>query len=264
MSKLLRTENISKYFGGVKALVDVNMEIRSDEILGIIGPNGAGKTTLFNVLTGFDKPNKGRVFCYDKDVTGKPVHEMCKLGMGRTFQNIRLFGQMKVIDNLVVGMHTKLFVSLVEVVLNSKSGQLKEISAYKKAHEILKYLKIDDVAFELASNLPYGKQRKVEIARALASQPKLLLLDEPSAGMNPKETEELIELIEGIKDNFGPIIIIIEHNMQLIMGISDRIIVLNFGEKIAEGTPKEIQNNKLVIEAYLGQEEEKLKNAFRD
>ncbi len=252
MSTLLNTENISKYFGGVKALIDVNMEIRSDEILGIIGPNGAGKTTLFNVLSGFDKPTKGKVFCYDKDVTGKAVHEMCKLGMGRTFQNIRLFGQMKVIDNLVVGMHTKLFVNLVEVVLDSKSSRLKENVAYKRAHEILNYLKIDDVAFELASNLPYGKQRKVEIARALSSQPKLLLLDEPSAGMNPKETEELMKLIGGIKDNFGPIVVIIEHNMQLVMGISDRIIVLNFGKKIAEGTPKEIQNNKLVIEAYLG------------
>jgi len=252
MNTLLRAENISKYFGGVKALVDINFEARSDEILGIIGPNGAGKTTLFNVLSGFDKPTKGKVFCYDKDVTGKAVHEMCKLGMGRTFQNIRLFKQMKVIDNLVVGMHTKLFVNLAEVVLNSKSGRLKENDAYKEAHEILQYLKIDDVAFELASNLPYGKQRKVEIARSLSSQPKLLLLDEPSAGMNPKETEELMKLIGGIKDNFGPIVVIIEHNMQLVMGISDRIMVLNFGKKIAEGTPKEIQNNKLVIEAYLG------------
>jgi len=252
MSTLLSTENISKYFGGVKALVDINMEVKSDEILGIIGPNGAGKTTLFNVLSGFDKPSKGKVLYYNKDVTGRPVHEMCKLGMGRTFQNIRLFGQMKVIDNLVVGMHNKLFVNLVEVVLNSKSGRLKENIAYKKAKEILKYLKIDDVAFELASNLPYGKQRKVEIARALSSQPKLLLLDEPSAGMNPNETEELMKLIGGIKDNFGTVVIIIEHNMQLVMGISDRIIVFNFGKKIAEGTPKEIQNNKLVIEAYLG------------
>jgi branched-chain amino acid transport system ATP-binding protein len=252
MSTLLKTENVSKYYGGVKALVDVNLEVRSDEILGIIGPNGAGKTTLFNVLTGFDKPTKGKVFCYDKDVTGKAVHEMCQLGMGRTFQNIRLFSQMKVIDNLVVGMHTKLFVNLAEIVLNSKSGKLKESSAYKRAHEILQYLKIDDVAYELASNLPYGKQRKVEIGRALSSQPKLLLLDEPSAGMNPNEVGELMKLIGGIKDNFGPVVVIIEHNMQLVMGISDRIMVLNFGEKIAEGTPKEIQNNQLVIEAYLG------------
>jgi len=252
MNTLLDVESISRYFGGVKALFEVSMQVKSDEILGIIGPNGAGKTTLFNVLSGFDKPTKGRIFYYDKDVTGKPVHEMCKLGMGRTFQNIRLFGKMKVIDNLVVGMHTKLFVNFIEVVLNSKSGRLKENNVYKKAHEILKYLKIDDIAFELASNLPYGKQRKVEIARALSSQPKLLLLDEPSAGMNPNETEELMKLIGGIKDNFGPVVVIIEHNMQLVMGISDRIIVLNFGKKIAEGTPKEIQNNQLVIEAYLG------------
>ena len=181
---------------------------------------------------------------------------MCKLGIGRTFQNIRLFGQMNVIDNLVVGMHTKLFINLVEIILNSKSNRFKENQAYTKAHEILNYLKIDNVAFELASNLPYGKQRKVEIARALSSQPKLLLLDEPSAGMNTKETGELMELIGGLKDKFGPAVVVIEHNMQLVMGISDRILVLNFGEKIAEGTPQEIQNNKLVIEAYLGEEEE--------
>jgi len=228
------------------------MGVKSDEILGIIGPNGAGKTTLFNLLGGFDKPTKGKIFFCGKEVTGKAVHEMSKLGMGRTFQNIRLFGQVKVIDNLLIGMHTKLDVNLLEVVLNSKSYRLKENDAYRKAHEILQYLKIDDVAFEIASNLPYGKQRKVEIARAISSQPKLLLLDEPSAGMNPKETQELMQLIEGIKDNFGSTIVIIEHNMQLVMGISDRVIALNFGKKIAEGAPKEIQNNQLVIETYLG------------
>jgi branched-chain amino acid transport system ATP-binding protein len=232
------------------------MEVNDHEILGIIGPNGAGKTTLFNVLTGFDRPTGGKVYCYEQEVTNKPVHEMCKLGIGRTFQNIRLFGQMNVIDNLVVGMHTKLLINLVEIVLNSKSNRFKESQAYVKAHEILNYLKIDDVAFELAGNLPYGTQRKIEIARALSSQPKLLLLDEPSAGMNTKETGELMELIGGAKDKFGPAIVVIEHNMQLAMGISDRILVLNFGEKIAEGTPKEMQNNKLVIEAYLGEEEE--------
>jgi branched-chain amino acid transport system ATP-binding protein len=257
MNTILNIKSISKYFGGVKALIDVSMQVKSDEIVGIIGPNGAGKTTLFNVITGFDKPTKGKVFCDRKDVTGKPVHEMCKLGMGRTFQNIRLFGQMKVIDNLVVGMHTKLFINLVEVILNSKSGRLKESNVYEKAHEIIKYLKIDDVAFELAGNLSYGKQRKIEIARALASQPNLLLLDEPSAGMNPRETEELMELIGGIKDKFGPAVLIIEHNMRVVMGICDRIIVLNFGEKIVEGIPKDIRNNKLVIESYLGYEEEK-------
>ena len=232
------------------------MEVNDHEILGIIGPNGAGKTTLFNVLTGFDRPTGGKVYFYEQEVTNKPVHEMCKLGIGRTFQNIRLFGQMNVIDNLVVGMHTKLLINLVEIVLNSKSNRFKESQAYVKAHEILNYLKIDDVAFELAGNLPYGTQRKIEIARALSSQPKLLLLDEPSAGMNTKETGELMELIGGAKDKFGPAIVVIEHNMQLAMGISDRILVLNFGEKIAEGTPKEMQNNKLVIEAYLGEEEE--------
>ena len=230
----------------------MNIEVNEDEILAIIGPNGAGKTTLFNVLTGFDRATEGKVYFYGQEVTNKPVHEMCKLGIGRTFQNILLFSQMKVIDNVVVGMHTKLPINLFEVILNSKSNCSKESQAYAKAHEILTYLKIDDTAFELASNLSYGKQRKVEIARALASQPKLLLLDEPSAGMNPSETKELMNLIEGIKDNFESNVVIIEHNMQLVMGISYRIIVLNFGKKIAEGTPKDIQNNQLVIKAYLG------------
>ena len=181
---------------------------------------------------------------------------MSKLGIGRTFQNIRLFGQMKVIDNLVVGMHNKIQVNFVEVILNSKSKRLKDSQAYAEAHKILHYLKIDDLAFELASNLPYGKRRKVEIARAISSQPKLLLLDEPSAGMNTKENIELMKMIKGLKDEFEIGIVIIEHNMQLVMGISERMLVLNFGEMIAKGTPKEMQNNKLVIEAYLGEEEE--------
>jgi len=164
--------------------------------------------------------------------------------------------QLRVINMALLYSIVALSINLLEIVLNSKSNCFKEIKAYAEAHEILRYFKIDDVAFELASNLPYGKQRKVEIARALSSQPKLLFLDEPSAGMNTKETGELMELIRGVKDKFGPAVVVIEHNMQLVMGIFDRILVLNFGEKIAEGTPKEIQNNKLVIEAYLGEEEE--------
>ena len=255
MSVIFKGEKISKYFGGVKALIDVDIEIRNDEILGVIGPNGAGKTTLFNVITGFDSLSKGKLSFEDVDVTGKLVHEMCAVGFARTFQNIRLFSAMTVIDNLVTGMHTKLHSGLFGSILKLKSNVRKENEAYEKAHEILTYLGIDQYAGEIADNLPYGKQRKVEIGRALASEPKIILLDEPSAGMNPQETAELMELIAGISKR-GPAVVVIEHNMQLIMGICDRITVLNFGEKICEGAPEYVQSDQSVIEAYLGQEEE--------
>jgi branched-chain amino acid transport system ATP-binding protein len=252
---LMRAERIDKFFGGVKALIGVDLEIRRDEILGVIGPNGAGKTTLFNVLTGFSKPTKGKVFFDGHDVTGKPVYLVCHMGIGRTFQNIRLFGQMTVIDNVVVGMHNRLPTHLLGIALKLPSTVRKEREAYDRAGSILEYLGLGDVAGELAANLPYGRQRKVEIARALASEPKLILLDEPSAGMNPQEALELMTLVGGIR-KMGPSVVVIEHNMQVVMGISDRVAVLDFGNKICEGSPEEVRNDNRVIEAYLGREED--------
>jgi len=252
---LMRAERIDKHFGGVQALLGVDLEIRRDEILGVIGPNGAGKTTLFNVLTGFSEPTKGKVFFDGQEVTGKPVYAVCRKGIGRTFQNIRLFGQMRVIDNVVVGMHNRLHVHLLGITLRLPSTLRKEREAYDRAGQILEYLGLGDVAGEMAANLPYGRQRKVEIARALASEPKLILLDEPSAGMNPQEALELMSLISGIR-KMGPSVVVIEHNMQVVMGISDRVAVLDFGKKICEGTPEEVRNDDGVIEAYLGREED--------
>jgi branched-chain amino acid transport system ATP-binding protein len=252
---LMRAEGIDKFFGGVQALLGVDLEIRRDEILGVIGPNGAGKTTLFNVLTGFSRPTRGKVFFDNQDVTGKPVYVVCQKGIGRTFQNIRLFGQMTVIDNVVVGMHNRLHMHLLGITLRLPSTMRKEREAYDKAGRILEYLGLGDVTWELAANLPYGRQRKVEIARALASEPKLILLDEPSAGMNPQEATDLMTLISGIR-KMGPSVVVIEHNMQVVMGISDRVAVLDFGKKICEGTPEEVRNDEGVIEAYLGREED--------
>jgi branched-chain amino acid transport system ATP-binding protein len=255
MAVLLQAVNIDKFFGGVKALIDVNIDIMDDQILGVIGPNGAGKTTLFNVLTGFDGPTNGKVLFNGRDVTAKPVHYMSKMGLARTFQNIRLFNAMTVIDNIVVGMHNNLHAGLIGILFRVNPTMKNEKAAYKKGMEILDYLGLADVAQEYAGNLPYGMQRKVEIGRALASDPKLLLLDEPAAGMNPQEMNELMSLIKGIRD-MGPSIVLIEHNMPVVMGISERIVCLNFGEVLVDCSPEEAQTDARVIEAYLGQEEE--------
>ncbi len=255
MDTLFRCDSLTKHFGGVKALTGIDLEIHADEVLGIIGPNGAGKTTLFNIITGYYPPTSGRLFMESVDMTGRPVHGMCSSGMSRTFQNIRLFGAMTVMDNVVTGMHTKLNCNIFHTVFNTRSKKQNEKIAYEKAFEILRYLGVEQDADILAENLPYGKQRKVEIARALANEPKILLLDEPSAGMNPQETCELMTLIKGIQQR-GPAVVVIEHNMKLIMGISDRVAVLNFGEKICEGDPQYVQNDTCVIEAYLGEDED--------
>lgn len=255
MEKILEITGITKQFGGLYALSDVNIEVLKGEIFGIIGPNGAGKTTLFNVISGFDTATSGEVRYCGKNVTRKNVYEHCVLGLSRTFQNIRIFKEMTVLDNLKVGMHNRIHTSLHNVLFNDKKEKNEEKRALERAHEILCYLGIDDVADEMASNLSYGSQRKVEIGRALASEPNLILLDEPSAGMNQSETLELMELIRGIREQ-GITIIVIEHNMQFMMNLCDRIAVLNFGRLLTVGKPQEIQTNQEVIDAYLGRSEE--------
>jgi len=255
MKELVKTEDLSKHFGGVKALESVEISIRESEILGVIGPNGAGKSTLFNVITGFYQPTRGKVFYNGIEVTGHTVDSVVDKGLARTFQNIRLFDQMTVLNNVLVGMHLQIHPGIMETLFRSPMKGQKEIQARDKCMGLLKYFGLEKDANLVAGNLPYGKKRKLEIARALASDPKILLLDEPSAGMNPNETAELMNLIDGINRQ-GLTVVVIEHNMKLIMGISHRIVVLNFGKKIAEGDPGTIQADASVIEAYLGKEED--------
>lgn len=250
-SPILEIANVTKRFGGLAAVNDVSLSVNRGEIFGIIGPNGAGKTTLFNLISGFNCADNGSVMFEGCDVTKRSIHEHSRLGMARTFQNIRVFSEMTVMDNLKVGMHNKINTGLADILLMTKREKAEEKSALEKAHEILRYLGIDDMSDEYASNLPYGSQRRVEIGRALASEPSLILLDEPSAGMNQNETMELMQLIYGLREK-NITIIVIEHNMQFMMNLCDRIAVLNFGKLLTVGTPEEVQGNQAVIDAYLG------------
>lgn len=251
---LLKVDNVTIKFGGVTAGDNLNLDINESEIVSLIGPNGAGKTTCFNVITGVYKPTEGNVYFNGDRITGLRPDEITNKGIARTFQNIRLFKDLSVLDNVLIANHIRIKSSLFESVLRLPRHMNEEKNMIEKSMELLKLLELDKFKNEKASSLPYGMQRRLEIARALATEPKLLLLDEPAAGMNPKETEELNDFILDIKKKFDLTVLLIEHHMQLVMGISDRIYVLDYGKIIAEGTPNEIQNNKRVIEAYLGGE----------
>jgi branched-chain amino acid transport system ATP-binding protein len=242
------------HFGGVKAVNNVDLAVDQGEIMGIIGPNGSGKTTFFNVLTGIYKPTSGKVFFQGQDITGWPPFRIAKAGIARTFQNIRVFKNMSVLENVLVGEHTKLSATLLGVLTRSPAQKKDEHAARDRAMELLNFVKLSDKLNEYSANLAYGEQRRLEIARALATKPRLLLLDEPTAGMNPSEAHQVIELIHDIS-GLGTTVILIEHNMQVMMGTAKKIVAFGAGTKIAEGTPKEIQYNPQVIQAYLGEEE---------
>ncbi len=250
---LLEVNDLGISFGGLRAVDKFNLTIEKGQLYGLIGPNGAGKTTVFNLLTGVYKPTDGSFVFDGQSLVGKSPIDINKSGIARTFQNIRLFSDMTVIDNVKVGLHNSFHSGYISSILRLPSFRKEEKIITQKAMELLKVFELQDEANVLASNLPYGKQRKLEIARALATRPKLLLLDEPAAGMNPNETAELMETIHLIRDKFNISILLIEHDMSLVMGICEKIVVLEYGRVIADGLPEEIRHNKRVITAYLGQ-----------
>jgi branched-chain amino acid transport system ATP-binding protein len=249
---LLETQRLRKEFGGLVAVDDVDFTVPENGIVSLIGPNGAGKTTFFNMLTGVYKPTAGRVVFAGEDMTSKPPHAFTHRGIGRTFQNIRLFQNMSALENVLVGMHVRLKGNLFEAIVRTPRVRKEEVAARQRARELLEFSGLVRKEAVIGRNLSYGDQRRLEVARALATQPKLLLLDEPTAGMNPQETADFTTFVVRLREERQLAVLLIEHDMRVVMGISDRVTVLDYGEKIAEGTPQEIQKNDRVIEAYLG------------
>lgn len=253
---VLHADNISVKFGGLVAVDDVSFDIPTGGVVSLIGPNGAGKTTFFNVLTGLYKPTSGTVIFDDKNITAKPPHKIAQAGVARTFQNIRLFGLMTAEENVMVAMHSHLKSGIISTILGTKKQRTEERESKKTARELLEFVGIGNTADQFARNLSYGDQRRLEVARALALKPKVLLLDEPTAGMNPQESKTFVDFVYRVRDEKDVSILLIEHDMSVVMKVSERITVLDRGQKIAEGTPAEIKSNKRVIEAYLGKSSE--------